>query len=1112
MILSNGQSVTTDSQGMYSIPSVNPGSVTISVDPATLPSGYTLSDEGRFYGQSWSRLLRTPLGGGSMLRQDFPLAPLSSAARAAGPPAAASGSRPPVPAAPASPAAPGGNGAVVKLEVLPERTSADADGRTITTVRVRALDAQGRIAPVGEIRLQSSAGEFAADQGITPLRRGTSVPCASPVPGPPAARGPVGGALPLLGVGTEAQGGAVSGQVTERAAVATVRLSNGEAVFSLIAPNTPGSVKLQAETGDPEHRLTGSSEVVFLPETHSPILVGMSEMAFGHAAPEFGLYGQSGDWARRADVFLRAPFCENVLTVAYTSHLPINSVNGTGQMFQTDPLDRVYPVFGDSSTRFQTAQGNSRLYARFDSGLNYVRFGDLRGDSAAKGSFGMSNFDRNLTGVEAHVEDKAHGSLTLMGARPNSAYARDVFPASTYGLIQLSHQDILPGSETVVLESRDRYNPEIVLSREPLLRSTDYNFDWMTGAIFFLRSLNIFDQALNLNQVVVSYEYHTIGMTSSVYGIRSGTRFPKIGLSLDATATNQRSSGVGSYYLGGIEMKQTLPRSGSLRVEVPVSYGSGLAAGADSLGAPGASGDVNGAAVRAELKEPIGALNGVVEAAISKTDASFFNPFGATTTPGSQTSRGSLELSPSKGTQIKFGVMDERNKTSLVDNQRQTASFALSRSLAQGLTLKAGYDFRDLHDTQNARDNQAHELNAAIDWKITSRLRAMIRRDQNLTSSDPTYPNQTSLKGQYQVSEAVRLFATERLSSAPIVPIGDLSRTGFASLASRQETSIGIEDRWNRFASAQGRYQVENGINGVDSYAVIGLTNRIPVSEQVNVDLGLERGELITGKDKSFNGGSVGFAYLPSKRFKTSARYELRDNGNIGQILSAGAAGKLADGLTVLSSVQHSSASYLPATGPIGSSGVAQAATGTQGLAALALRPLKRDSEALLFSYTVRDSSVNAISTTLPTHDRIDMLSTDGYIQANRDLEFYGKFAFSDRRSEYGNSPWVSTGTYLWQGRAQTKLSRRFDAAIEGRIYNQPASSLFRATAAVEGGFWILRDFRLGLGYNLKSTDELGASFLSNRARRGVYFVMSTKLANLFDLFAAPVSNRASGQ
>ena len=75
LYLSNGDSVTTDSEGMYNFPVVNEGSVTISLDPISVFGGYKLLDDGGRAARSWSKLLRTPLGGGALLRQNFALLP-----------------------------------------------------------------------------------------------------------------------------------------------------------------------------------------------------------------------------------------------------------------------------------------------------------------------------------------------------------------------------------------------------------------------------------------------------------------------------------------------------------------------------------------------------------------------------------------------------------------------------------------------------------------------------------------------------------------------------------------------------------------------------------------------------------------------------------------------------------------------------------------------------------------------------------------------------------------------------------------------------------------------------------------------------------------------------
>src|SRR5258708_6738465 len=79
LYLNNGQSVITDSAGLYSFPSLGDGPQVISLDPVSVPHGYALADGGKLSGKSWTRLLRTPIGGGAMLRQNFALTPTDKA-------------------------------------------------------------------------------------------------------------------------------------------------------------------------------------------------------------------------------------------------------------------------------------------------------------------------------------------------------------------------------------------------------------------------------------------------------------------------------------------------------------------------------------------------------------------------------------------------------------------------------------------------------------------------------------------------------------------------------------------------------------------------------------------------------------------------------------------------------------------------------------------------------------------------------------------------------------------------------------------------------------------------------------------------------------------------
>src|SRR5205807_5147418 len=224
-------------------------------------------------------------------------------------------------------------------------------------------------------------------------------------------------------------------------------------------------------------------------------------------------------------------------------------------------LYRLYPLFGDSSTRFEAAQSYSKLYARVDHKRSYAMFGDFEADMEAP----LMGYGRKLTGVKVHLENSRGDFVTVTGARPDTAFARDVFPADGFGLLRLSHGEILPGSENVTLEVRDRRNPEIILSRETLARSLDYNLDPVTGDLFFLRYISAFDFQLNLTQLVVTYEHRADSLSSAMYTARVKKNFTGLGLQLGFAGVMQRQQDFGSFILGGIDGEKTLPRKGKLR-------------------------------------------------------------------------------------------------------------------------------------------------------------------------------------------------------------------------------------------------------------------------------------------------------------------------------------------------------------------------------------------------------------------------------------------------------------------------------------------------------------------------------------------------------------------
>lgn len=1251
LYLQSGQSVITDSQGLYNLPSLGDGSQVLSLDPITVPRGYALADGGTLAGRSWTRLLRTPLGGGALLRQNFALLPRDNAklsglavapakqrtneptnnfavsyevpptriawqlqpgvsryrvqlatdqrfentifdgavasteyiANALAPGRyywrvssdASTGkfSKPEVfevkstttseiastetlePVAPGdikvlspeansvvmSPAMqfdarvalnwkvrleingkvvseksvgtvrqdqknnvttysyvglelrPGqnairaiaiapdgavghaqelavmGRGQAKRLEVTPDKTQVQAGGRDSITLRIRAFDQWDNPAADDQVAIETSAGE---------LRRIDQDPKVAE-----AHASKVQSASESKSViSSMAASAQLNGKAETAQGQIMVSLLQGEATVKMIGSGAPGEARLRAQMG----QIEAASKVLITPESRPTILVGLAEMTVGQSLPEVNMRDEQGNYRNRVSLFYSGRIGErNLLTLSYDSQRPINRTAGRDRLFQLDPLDRVYPLFGDSSTRYEAAQSNSKLYARLDRDRSYAMFGDFEADME---DLALVGYSRKLTGVKLHLENSEGDFISVTGARPDTAYARDVFAGGGLSLARLSHAEILAGSETVTLEVRDRRNPEVILSRETLSRSIDYNLNPLTGEIFFLRYISAFDYNLNLIQYVVTYEHRSASLSSAVYTGRARKNFAGLGLQLGFAGVTQRQADVGSFVLAGVDGEKTLPNKGILHFAFARSQGE-ITGGGNFF----AAGDSrhNGSAYLVELNQPLPFYQGVLRASYASSSEGFLNPFGATVTPGSRRGEASVELKPLASSILRFGVMDERNHTANVNNSRLTFSGVWEQIVNERVRFHLGYDHRSLDDDASTRSVESNLVTAALDLKLTDKLQFAVKREQNLGEADPTYPNQTTLAATYQVNQWAKFFLTQRLASAPITPIADFSGSGsgFTSTGSRRETAFGIETRLGKYSSMIGRYQLENGINGTDSFAVIGLQNRLPLTKQLSLELGFERGFHVAGNGESFNSATVGFGWQPTEDFRTSARYEFRDRTGAGQVLAFGAAGRIRDGLTALSRFQWARTGF---EGRRGSS--------IEGTAAVAYRPLTSDRAGVLMSFTHRSLAQDAFNGSVPTRDRLDSLATDGYFQATDRLELYGRLALRFSANGQADLPFVSTFTYLTQGRAQYRLTSRVDWAAEMRRLTQPSSGTHRSAYGTEIGLWVLPDLRVGLGYNFSITGEpIGMPGLPTR--RGVYFTLSSKLSNLFDLF-----------
>lgn len=261
-------------------------------------------------------------------------------------------------------------------------------------------------------------------------------------------------------------------------------------------------------------------------------------------------------------------------------------------LMRLDP-DQYYPVFGDDSTYEQTAPTSGKLYLRIEKQGNRLIWGNF--SSSITGPQYLTS-ERALYGLQGRWATQGQsdagapiGSVDIYAASPDTLPQREVFTGTGGSLYFLQHQDIVVGSESVVVETRDPVSGRLI-SSVPLSYGRDYDVNYFQGTITLNAPLAGFAAAglggASGNQVnlVTQYEYIPNGfnVTGQAYGGRAELQVTK-GLRVGATAqvektatADQRAVGLDVEWTGGVGSR--------VRAEIARSQGPGFASSYSSNG------------------------------------------------------------------------------------------------------------------------------------------------------------------------------------------------------------------------------------------------------------------------------------------------------------------------------------------------------------------------------------------------------------------------------------------------------------------------------------------------------------------------------------------------
>ena len=424
-----------------------------------------------------------------------------------------------------------------RAELIADKSVLTADGVTRPVIAIRVVDRHGRPVRAG------ISGEFMINE---PYQSAAQI--------------------------EEAQLRQLSGSGSA-AARWTVEGSDGIALIELAPTMVSGSVRLDFNFTDGEVSRQQELEAWIEPGDIEWTVIGLAEGSVGAQTvadnmERAGRFDSDlGDNGRVALYAKGRVLGKYLVTLAYDSAKQRDDQRVLGAI---DP-DAYYTVFADASSRRFDAASRENLYVRFETSTFYALYGDFQ---TGFDQTNLARYNRTATGVKAEAR---LGQIQVQGfgAEISSRFRRDeIQGAGLTGPYALSSRAIIANSETVVIETRDRFRSEVIVSSKALTRFIDYDIDLLSGTVTFSEPVLSRDFDLNPQFIVVNYEIDELAGGQLNAGVRAAWTSESGNIRIGATGITDKGDEARTN-IGAVDVRARIGAQTEVRAEVAMSRSQG---------------------------------------------------------------------------------------------------------------------------------------------------------------------------------------------------------------------------------------------------------------------------------------------------------------------------------------------------------------------------------------------------------------------------------------------------------------------------------------------------------------------------------------------------------
>ncbi|MDQ7250415.1 DUF7507 domain-containing protein [Dongia sedimenti] len=261
-----------------------------------------------------------------------------------------------------------------------------------------------------------------------------------------------------------------------------------------------------------------------------------------------------------------------------------------------DP-DDFYPVYGDDSTMAEDAPTDGRLYVRLERDASHIMWGNYKtrisGTEFLKSERKLYGADAVYKSDEVTAFGERSTEVTAYGAQPDTLPQREEFLATGGSAYFMKKHDIVAGSETVTVETRDPTTGAVIGSTA-LIYGEDYDFNYVQGVLELAEPLSsssgtgaaVREGALGGGKIYLVVQYEYTPSIDDLDGYSYGARVQQwIGDNLRIGITAQKEgSGDADQKAYGLDVRLRASEKTFLDMEIAHSEGPGFGADASDNG------------------------------------------------------------------------------------------------------------------------------------------------------------------------------------------------------------------------------------------------------------------------------------------------------------------------------------------------------------------------------------------------------------------------------------------------------------------------------------------------------------------------------------------------